>query len=182
MNVERKSINILRSGQCQAPFAFYVEKDATSHPEPPRGTFPAKCDPKGRVTLARPIITYLEELGEKRVYITTFNLLTARVYPLSRWRANETFFDNFSDDPQAAEDVNFIAQEFGADSDIDGQGRILFPTELRRRLGMENQPVWLVHYKGGFTVYSQQLHEQRMQRALNRLEEKVDLLTKRGLL
>jgi DNA-binding transcriptional regulator/RsmH inhibitor MraZ len=128
------------------------------------------------------ILAYLEALGDKRVFITTFNLRTARVYPLSAWRVNENFFENFKENPQAAEDVHFVAQELGADSDLDGQGRILFPTELRRRLGMENQSVWLVFYRGGFTVYGKDVYDQRRQRAFDRLEEKVDLLTQKGLM
>lgn len=151
-------------------------------PEPPRGTFQARLDEKGRLKVPSAIQGYLRELGDTKVFITTLNLRTARVYPLSTWRVNENFFEDFKDNPQAAEDVHFVAQELGADSEIDGQGRILFPTELRRRLGMENQPVWLVHYRGGFTVYSKEVHEQRMQRAFDRIEEKVDLLTQKGLL
>ncbi len=151
-------------------------------PEPPRGTFQARLDEKGRLKLPSAIQDFLKELGDTRVFITTFNMKTARVYPLSRWLVNENFFENFHDSPQDAEDVSFIAQEFGADADLDAQGRILFPTELRRRLGMENQPVWLVHYRGGFTVYNKELYEQRLARALNGLEGKVDLLSKRGLL
>jgi MraZ protein len=147
----------------------------------PRGIFPARVDEKGRLKLPSPFQQYLYALGEQKVFITTLDERTARIYPISVWKENENFFDQFADDPAAAEDVAFVANDWGADSELDSQGRLLVPQELRRALGIENQPVWLHCYKGRINVYSKQVYEERKSRASQGLAEKVQLLEKRGL-
>jgi DNA-binding transcriptional regulator/RsmH inhibitor MraZ len=78
------------------------------------------------------------------------------------------------------EDVAFIANDLGADSDIDSQGRVLVPTELRRMLGIENQPVWLDCYKGRINVYGKDVYEQRKARALTNSGDKLKALERLG--
>jgi transcriptional regulator MraZ len=149
--------------------------------EAPRGIYPARVDEKGRLKLPAPFQQYLGSLGEQKVFITSFDVHTARIYPISVWRDNENFFDDFAEDPETAEDVAFMANDLGADSELDGQGRLLVPQELRRSLGIENQPVWLDCYKGRINVYSKQVYEERKSRASQGLAEKVRALEKKGL-
>jgi DNA-binding transcriptional regulator/RsmH inhibitor MraZ len=115
------------------------------------------------------------------VFITSLDRRIARIYPISVWKQNEKFFQEFNANPKAAADVNFIANDLGADSELDGQGRVLVPSELRRLLEMENQPVWLECFRGRFNVYSQAVYEDRKRRALEGLEDKLDLLEQSGL-
>jgi MraZ protein len=138
-------------------------------------------DEKGRLKLPAPFQQYLGRLGEQKVFITSFDVRTARIYPISVWRDNEKFFDDFAEDPEIAEDVAFTANDLGADSELDGQGRLLVPQELRRSLGIENQPVWLDCYRGRINVYSKQVYEERKSRASQGLAEKVRALEKKGL-
>ena len=149
--------------------------------EPPRGIFPARVDEKGRLKLPSNFREYVASFGEKKVFVTSLDVRTARIYPSSIWKDNQNFFEEFTEDPDAAEDVAFMANDYGADCDMDEQGRVLIPQELRRQLGIENQPVWLDCYKGSISIYSKDIYEERKRRAAEGLAEKVRVLRKKGL-
>jgi MraZ protein len=152
----------------------------SSPPEPPRGTFQARVDEKGRLKLPADIEKYLDSFGDRKLFITTVDLATVRLYPISVWKLNEKFFDEASDDPSAAEDVKLLTDHFGADAAVDNQGRVLLPSDLRKQLRMENEPVYITCYKGRVNIFSSQVYEQRLQRAMDRIAEKVRGLEQKG--
>ncbi len=149
--------------------------------EPPLGIFQARCDDKGRLKLPANFIEYLKALGVDQVFITTVDMKLARIYPRKVWEGNRNLFENAGDDAEIAQDVDFIANLFGGDSDVDAQGRVLIPTELRRKLEIESQPVWIHFYNGRINVFGKKIYEERMQRALVNLPDKVKALEKKGL-
>jgi len=149
--------------------------------EPPRGIYPARVDEKGRLKLPAVFQQYLTDLGEKRVFVTSLDVRIARIYPISVWKENEILFDTATEDPEAAEDVKFIANDLGADSEIDGQGRVLVPQELRQTLSLENQPVWIECQKGRMNVYGKEVYEDRKRRAYENAADKLRALEKKGL-
>jgi MraZ protein len=156
--------------------------DPKSHvAEPPLGIFQARCDDKGRLKLPSNFFGYLKALGVEKVFITTIDMKLARIYPKRVWESNQNLFENAGEDAEIAEDVAFIANLYGADSEIDAQGRVLVPTELRRTLEIEAQPVWLDYYNGRINVFGKKIYEERMQRALVNLGDKVKTLQKKGL-
>lgn len=146
--------------------------------EPPRGIYPARVDEKGRLKLP---VNFQQFVGGEKVFITSLDLTTARIYPISVWRDNERILNESTDDPDGAEDIAFIANDLGADSDVDGQGRVLIPTELRRMLNLESQPVWLECYQGGINVYSKEVYEARQRRARENLAQKLGAFKRKGL-
>jgi MraZ protein len=149
--------------------------------EPPRGLRQASVDSKGRLKLPVAIKEYLAEFGDTKVFITSLDGRIARIYPISTWRENEKVLENFTDDPFAAEDISFTAYELGADCDMDGEGRLLVPQELRRRLNLENQPVWLHCHKSRISVYNTQVYQEMQARAALQRQDKLQLLEKNGL-
>lgn len=148
--------------------------------EPPLGIFTAKCDEKGRLKLPAEFVAYLKTLEVEKVFITTVDMKIARIYPKRTWESNQNLFENAGDDAEIAEDVAFIANLYGASSEIDGNGRILVPTDLRRKLEMESQTVWLDYYNGGINAFGKKVYEERMQRATVNLADKVKALRKKG--
>jgi MraZ protein len=148
--------------------------------EPPLGIFTAKCDEKGRLKLPAEFVAYLKALGENTVFITTIDMKLARIYPKGTWQRNQILFENAGDDAEIAEDISFLANHYGAAADIDGNGRILLPTNLRRELELESQTVWLDYYNGGFNAFGKKIFEERMQRATVNLSDKVKTLRKKG--
>ncbi len=148
--------------------------------EPPLGIFSAKCDDKGRLKLPAEFVAYLKALEVEKVFITTVDLKLARLYPKQAWESNQNLFENAGDDAEIAQDVAFIANLYGAYSEIDGNGRVLVPTELRRKLELENQTVWLDYYNGRINAFGKKVYDERMQRAMVNLGDKVKMLEKKG--
>lgn len=104
-----------------------------------------------------------------------------RIYPLPVWQKNEELLQNDLENPEWAEDVSLTADKYGADAEVDGQGRVLMPALLRRKMNVENQPVYLRHYQGAIHVYSASLYEESEKRAEENLDEKVKVFRKKGL-
>jgi bifunctional DNA-binding transcriptional regulator/antitoxin component of YhaV-PrlF toxin-antitoxin module len=77
--------------------------------------------------------------------------------------------------------VAYLAKNYGDDSPIDEQGRVLVPQELRRKLGLEGQAVYLDWYKGRINIAGKEVHEERIKRAEVGLVDKVKRLEKAGL-
>ncbi len=143
--------------------------------------YPSRLDDKGRIKLPAAFQEYLSGLSEKRLFVTSLDGLTAQVYPLDIWRANEKFFESYTEDPEAASAAAFVAADLGAEAQMDNQGRIVFPAELRRELGIENQPVRVFAYKGRIEVLSERIYEERKRAAYRSAAENLRKLEKAGL-
>jgi len=76
--------------------------------EHPHSIAQASVDEKGRLKLPAEFIEYLEALKVTRVFITTFDLRLARIYPMRVWEVNEKLFENSSD--PAAERLALLAK------------------------------------------------------------------------
>lgn len=150
--------------------------------EHPRGIYPARIDDKGRLKLPVDFQRYLTQTGSEKVFVTSFDERIARIYSIPVWKEIETLLRTSGEDAESAEDLWFAANDLGGDSELDGQGRLLMPAELRRALGIENQSVHLQHYKGHIRLYSDAVYEQMKQRSRADREEKLRTFEKKGLL
>lgn len=150
--------------------------------EHPRGIYPARIDDKGRLKLPVDFQRYLTQIGSEKVFVTSFDELIARIYPIPAWKEIETLLRTSGEDTESAEDLWFAANDLGGDAELDGQGRLLMPAKLRRALEIENQSVHLQHYKGHIRLYSEAVYEQMKQRSRADREEKLRIFEKKGLL
>jgi len=161
-----------------------MEQDGQANPtiaaEPPRGTLSSRVDDKGRLKLPSSLAQYMGTLGEK-VFVTTLNTSTALIYPISVWRETEMMLQESGDDAEERADVAFVANHYGEDTEIDGQGRVLIPTTLRRELGLEKDDVHLVFFKGRIEVFGSKVYADRLLAAKTNLGGKVKGLEKKGL-
>lgn len=149
--------------------------------EHPRGIYAARVDEKGRLKLPADFQSFLTALGETKVFVTSLDERIGRIYPISIWKEMENLFKNPGDDAEAAEDLWFTANDLGADAEMDSQGRLLMPAELRRALNIENQQVHLEHYKGHIKLYSNAVYQERKQRAAENRAEKLKIFERKGL-
>jgi MraZ protein len=149
--------------------------------EPPRGMYPARLDEKGRVKVPASFQQFFAALREKKLFVTSLDRRTAQIYPMAVWRENEKFFDSYREDPRILRNVAFNAADLGAESEMDAQGRILFPPELRRELGIENQPVRLFAYRGRIEVLSEPIYVERKREAAQTPAEDLAKLEAAGL-
>lgn len=149
--------------------------------DPPRGTLSGRVDDKGRLKLPAAVVQYLEALGERKVFITTLNVSTALIYPISVWRETENMLQQPGDDADVRSDVAFVANHYGEDTEIDAQGRVLMPTTLRRELELEKDDVHLLCFKQRIEVFGSKVYEERLSRARTNLADKVSALEKKGV-
>jgi MraZ protein len=149
--------------------------------EPPRGFHSARVDEKGRLKLPAVFQQWLADLGEKRVFVTTIDSSTVRLYRTSVWKENEILFENAGEDAESADAISFLAKHYGADSEIDSQGRVLVPKVLREDLAMENQAVWLGYDRGAIEVYSDAMYQQKLAAFKQKIGTAVGALRKKGL-
>ena len=149
-----------------------IQKPAAG--EPPRGFFAAHVDEKGRLKLPVDIQTFLGGFGDEKLFVTSLDGRIAKIYPISVWKENEKVLEDLAkQDPDAAEALAFMANDFGADGKVDPQGRVMLPTDLRRTLALENQEVRLDCSPSFVSVYSSAEYEARKRQAQEGLASKL---------
>ena len=143
--------------------------------------YPARMDDRGRVKLPTAFKEYLDSIDEKKLFVTSLDRRIARIYPIQLWRETKKFLEDFSENPEAAEHLHFNALDLGAETEMDNQGRVLFSPELRRELGMEDQPVRVYAYGGRIEVLNGPTYEQRKTAASRSPEADLAALKRAGL-
>jgi MraZ protein len=109
-----------------------------------RGNADATVDGKGRLKIPSKFRTpLLSEFG-KRVFVTSFGSPSMKVYPLSEWMKWEVILRNsgWGDDPRVERFLRHVSL-YGDEQEIDGQGRILVNTRLRKHASMNGEVVVL---------------------------------------
>lgn len=143
--------------------------------------YPSRLDEKGRMKMPAAFQQFLSALPEKKLFVTSLDRHIAQIYPMEVWRQNEKFFETYRENPKLAKRIAFNAADLGAEAEMDSQGRITFPSELRRELGMEDQTVRLYAYKGRIEILTERIYEERKREALASEPEDVEALEAAGL-
>ena len=157
------------------------EKPQTTPVEPPRGFFSAHVDDKGRLKLPVDLQTYLSATGDSGLFVTSVDGRIARIYPISVWKGNEKVLEALAtEDPDAADALSFVANDYGADAKVDPQGRVTLPTDLRRALVLENQEVRLDWSHGAINIYSKAEYEARKRQSNEKLGDKLKAARLKG--
>src|SRR5438270_3091347 len=149
--------------------------------ELPRGMYSGRLDDKGRLKLPVDFHNHFRALQEQKLYVTSLDRRTAAIYPLYKWREVEAFLDNYHEDPQAAMNVSFVAAELGSEAEPDAQGRILFSQELRKQLGLDEQPLKLWARNGHVEVLSEATFQQKQEQSKQSPEQDLARLRAAGL-
>jgi MraZ protein len=150
--------------------------------EPPNGMYPARVDDKGRLKLPVGFQNFVAALPEKKLFVTSLDRRIGQIYPIRIWRENKDFLYEYRDNPKAAKRISFNAQDLGADSEMDNQGRVLLPPEMRRELGIENQNVRLFAYKGRIQILTEAMYEAQKKESSASAEDDLETLEGAGLL
>jgi DNA-binding transcriptional regulator/RsmH inhibitor MraZ len=141
----------------------------------------SQCDDKGRVRLPKLLEAFVRGLPDQEFFVTTLDGDTGRIYPIGVWRENEKILAQYKDDPEMAEDLAFYAHYWGGVASLDSSGRLLVPTKLRRKLGIENQAVYLRFFNDGIDIFSEAISEKRLQRAEEGRAKNLPVLRRMGL-
>lgn len=158
-----------------------VQQADESTPPPrvtPRGIQSGRCDDKGRLKLSVEVEKFLK--GQE-LFVTSWDGRIGRIYPLPLWQTQEQILSDDKENPEWADDMMLTADKYGGAAEVDGQGRVMMPTTLRRKMGIENQPVKLRHFGGVILVYSESAFEEDDQRAQTDQGEKIKNFRRMGL-
>jgi MraZ protein len=157
------------------------DQPKTTPVEPPRGFFSAHVDEKGRLKLPVDVQAFLGAFGDEKLFVTSVDDRIARIYPISVWKGNEIVLEQLAaEDPEAAEALAFVSNDYGAEAKIDPQGRVMLPTDLRRALTLENQEVRLDCTQSAINIYSKAEYEASKRRSRENLAEKLKTAKLKG--
>jgi DNA-binding transcriptional regulator/RsmH inhibitor MraZ len=118
-------------------------------------------------------------MNEDSFFITTTNETTVYIYPLSEWKKFEDRLEQPENEEQVDmfQAVRFVADKYGADAVIDGEGRLLLPQPLRAEFKMQDAQVYLQCGRSVIEVMNEDEY-----RARERAADKVKLAKANTLL
>ena len=103
----------------------------------------ARVDEKGRIKVPTNFRRVIEERYGSDCFITSFDGLKARVYPLSVWREFQARLAKVPSTAVAKDKLLKLVNYYGALDAIDAQGRLLVPSILREVAGIRGDVVVL---------------------------------------
>ncbi len=153
--------------------------------ENPRGAHEVSVDSKGRLKLPSTFKGYFETIEEKSFFVTTIDRKLLYIYPLPVWRQNERTLASMTGSPEeirAADAMKFLANHFGDDATMDGEGRILIPQELRKQLGLNDSKVRVTFENGKIVGFNAHEYQKKMEAALADIDSSVTAARLKGFL
>jgi MraZ protein len=100
-----------------------------------RGSQIARVDEKGRLKVPAEFKRLLDEQNVQAFFITSFDGERAEIFPLHEWEKIEV---EMASRPSSAQKSKFldVTNYFGQVVEMDGQGRLLLPQNLREKAGL----------------------------------------------
>jgi DNA-binding transcriptional regulator/RsmH inhibitor MraZ len=138
-------------------------------------------DDKGRLNTPGAAQEYFAAHGVQEFFCTTLDGRIALLYPLQVWLQHIEKMAATPGKAAAAQRLSFIGNGNGAEVTADKNGRILLPSNLRAKIGLEKQSVWLAFYGGFAKVMTKAVYDSEMQAATTHLADDLDALRNEGL-
>jgi MraZ protein len=160
-----------------------VEAQTNSAPRlsPPQGHLQASVDDKGRLNTPAAAQAYFAAHGVEELFCTTLDERIALIYPLSVWLQH---IDRMAATPgkaASAQRISFLGNANGAEVKLDKTGRILLPSNLRAKIGLEKQSVYLAFYGGFAKLMTKAVYDAEKQAAQTHLAEDLEALRDLGI-
>jgi len=114
------------------------------------------------VRLPKELEQYMRALEDDEFFVTTWDGSIGKIYPRSIWEENRKVLAR---NARIAIDLGRYVDHYGSLATIDNQGRILVSPQLRRKLGIENQPVFLRYDNENIEIYSEAALNASLERA-----------------
>lgn len=147
----------------------------------PLSMYTTRADEKGRLKLPTDFHDCLSKAGFARFFVTSLDRQIGRIYPILTWRENLRLLDTYCEDPDAADVVRFNADDLGAEVDMDSQGRMMLPAELRRELKLDSGAIRLRGSGAYIELLGEDAYNKRRERAAANGPEAVLKLQKAGM-
>lgn len=146
------------------------------------GHWNARLDDKGRIKLAAEIVSHFSKETDRRIFITSILSGIPSIYPMRVWQQNLQILGQRSEDPDDHNDLEFWANSVGGNSEIDQQGRLLIPADIRSAFTLDEEQLVLVPAQERIDVYKLSQFEARRKAVAERLEEARKALQRKGLM
>lgn len=104
----------------------------------------------------------MRALEDEEFFVTTWDGSIGKIYPRSVWEENRKVLAR---NAKFALDMGRFVDLYGSLATIDNQGRLLVSPQLRRKLGIENQPVFLRYDNENIEIYSEAALNASLERA-----------------
>jgi division/cell wall cluster transcriptional repressor MraZ len=147
----------------------------------PQGHLQASVDDKGRLNTPTAAQEYFAAHGVEEFFVTTFDGRIALLYPLSVWLQHIEKLAAIPGKAAAAQRLSFIGNGNGAEVKADKTGRILLPSNLRAKIGLEKQTVYLSFYSGFAKLMTKAVYDAEMQANQSHLAEDLSDLVDAGI-
>jgi MraZ protein len=148
---------------------------------PPQGHLQASVDDKGRLNTPGAASKYFEAHGITDFFCTTLDGRIALIYPLQVWLESIEKMAATPGKAASAKRLSFIGNANGAEVTADKNGRLLLPSNLRAKIGLEKQAVWLSFYSGHAKVMTKAVYEAELQSMQAHSAEDLAALEEAGL-
>ncbi|HZT73659.1 MAG TPA: division/cell wall cluster transcriptional repressor MraZ [Terriglobales bacterium] len=123
-----------------------------------RGNYPARVDEKGRLKVPTEFRAYLDQaFPGGKFYITSFDGLNARVYPMTEWERLEEKLAALPTMNPTKQKLLSRTNYYGQVVEMDAQGRLLIPPVLRESAQMRGDVAVL-----GYLRYLEVWNEERL--------------------
>jgi MraZ protein len=95
-----------------------------------RGSAPARIDDKGRLKVPTSFRTVIQDQQGPDVFVTSLTGDCVRIYPMNVWYEIERKLSTPGNHPSLLKFLDRV-NYYGQTSELDGQGRIVIPAQLR---------------------------------------------------
>jgi MraZ protein len=103
-----------------------------------RGSQLAKVDEKGRLKVPADFKRLLEEKYGLKFFITSFDGVRAEIFPMPEWEKIEATMAERPSGPEKSKFLD-VTNYYGQEVEMDGQGRLLLPQNLRVKAKLEGE-------------------------------------------
>ena len=124
--------------------------------------------------LLRPLARALQARG---ALVPTEHGGLARIFTNGSWQR----FLEQAPDAAMRRRLSIYAEAVGGEVDVDPQGRITLPQQLRKELGLEDKTVQLRFYEDVITIYPQEKFDEELERARKFRESDLARLAEMGI-
>lgn len=148
----------------------------------PLAKFETRCDDKGRIRLPNDWLHFFTHiLKDTKVFCTSIDGSSIRIYGESLWRENLNIFEQNADLSTEIEHIVTLANHYGSESDLDATGRILVSTELRTELGLVGDTVVGFGRKGVIHIHRKPDYATLVSNAKLAISGDIQILTQKGM-
>ena len=128
-----------------------------------RGNYPATVDGKGRLKIPTVFKTYLDENFSQDFYLTSLSGQFVRVYPFKVWTEIEEKLAALPSMNKSKKRFLDRTNYWGQQVRMDGQGRVLIPTQLRESAAMQGE-VAVLGYLNYLDVWNTERYREYLER------------------